>query len=277
MKRYEIKPLLKWVGGKRQLLDEILPLVDSSFSTYIEPFVGGAAVLFELQPKKAIINDFNIELINMYEVVRDNPKELIDELLIHKEKNSPNYFYSIREQDRKDDYFKMSKVKKAARIIYLNRTCFNGLYRVNKKGFFNVPYGKYVTPKIVDAENIMGVSEYLNNNDIRIIQGDYKKALAFARKRSFVFLDPPYVPLSTTANFTNYTVDDFGLKEQIELRDKCNELRKRGVRFIQTNSDCEIVRDLYKDYCIKSVDVSRNINCKGTNRKGTKEVIIYYE
>ena len=277
MKRYNIKPLVKWAGGKRQLLCEITPFVEGQYKAYMEPFVGGGAVLFELQPSKAIINDYNLELMTLYEVVRDHPYELIEKLAVHEENNSEKYFYSIREQDRQDTYNALSNIDKAARLVYLNRTCFNGLYRVNQNGYFNVPYGKYKNPKILDADNIMEASRYFNENDVRMMQGDYKSVLALAEKKDFVFLDPPYVPLSKTASFTSYTDGGFGIEKQIELRDECNKLRERGVPFIQTNSDCDIVRELYGDYKIKSVNVSRNINCKPSGRKGTKEVIIYYE
>ena len=172
-----ITPILKWVGGKRQLLDCIMPLINKNCSTYVEPFIGGGAVFFELQPKKAIINDYNEELINVYLTIRDHPDELIAELEKHKANNSEEYFYAIRALDRDSEYEKLSNIERAARIIYFNKTCYNGLYRVNSAGQFNAPYGKYKNPNIVNATTIKAMSKYLKNDKIDIRQGDYKDVL----------------------------------------------------------------------------------------------------
>lgn len=275
-KNIMVSPILKWVGGKRQLLPEIIPMIEGSYSTYVEPFVGGGAVLFELQPKKAIINDFNSELVNVYCVVRDHCEELIKVLERHEENNSSDYFYEIRGLDREDSYSEMSDVEKAARIIYLNKTCYNGLYRVNSSGFFNSPYGKYKNPNIVNAPVLRAMSLYLNKNKIKIMNGDYKAVLKNLRRGAFVYLDPPYMPISTSAAFTGYTENGFSFEQQVELKEECDKLRKKGIRFLQSNSDCPEIRELYKDYEIKTVQAKRFINSLADKRGEINEVLIYY-
>ena len=173
-KNIVLSPVVKWVGGKRQLLSDIVPLIPKTFSTYVEPFVGGGAVLFDIQPKKAIINDFNHELINIYKIVRDNPNDLISALQEHERLNSEEYFYKIRALDRTEQYDEISDVEKAARIIYLNKTCYNGLFRVNQAGQFNSPYGKYKNPNIVNMPVVLAMSKYFNESNVKIIDGDYK-------------------------------------------------------------------------------------------------------
>lgn len=272
-----VAPILKWVGGKRQLLSEIMPLIPSKCSTYIEPFVGGAAVLFEYQPKKAIINDFNIELINVYKIIKDFPEELIKELQIHEQNNCSEYFYQIRGLDREIEYNQMNNIKKAARILYLNKTCYNGLYRVNLAGQFNSPYGKYQNPNIVNSTTIRAVSKYLNQNKIEIYQGDYKETLKKARKGAFVYLDPPYMPVSSSSSFTGYTEGGFSYCQQLELKEQCDKLRDKKIAFLQSNSDCIEIRELYKEYNILTVKAKRNINSKGNSRGEINEVLIYYD
>lgn len=276
-KNVMISPILKWVGGKRQLLSEIMPLINKNCSTYVEPFVGGGAVFFELQPKKAIINDFNSELINVYQVVRDNVEELISALEKHNELNSEEYFYEVRGIDRTEQFQEMTDIEKAARIIYLNKTCYNGLYRVNAAGHFNSPYGKYKNPNIVNATTLRAMSKYLNKGNIVIRQGDYKEALKGLRKGAFVYLDPPYMPISTSSSFTGYTQNGFSYDHQVELKKECDKLRKKGIAFLQSNSDCPEIRDLYKDYEIITVQARRNINSNAKKRGEINEVLIYYD
>ena len=211
-----ISPLLKWVGGKRQLLADIIPLINKKCSTYVEPFVGGGAVFFELQPKKAIINDYNEELINVYKVVREFPEELIALLEEHNIGNNEEYFYKLRALDRNSSYSEMSDIQKAARIIYLNKTCYNGLYRVNSAGQFNSPYGRYKNPNIINATTIRAMSKYLQNPQIKIMQGDYREVLKGIRKGSFVYLDPPYMPISSSSSFTGYTENGFSYEQQFK-------------------------------------------------------------
>lgn len=270
-----VSPILKWVGGKRQLLDEILPLVPK-YTTYVEPFVGGGALFFELQPSKALINDFNNELINVYQTIKDNPELLIESLLQHKEKNTHDYFYELRELDRNPEvYGKLSNVDKASRVIYLNKTCYNGLYRVNASGQFNSPYGKYKNPNIVNDIVIRAISDYLKKNKITILNGDYKYALENLGKGTFVYLDPPYMPISSSASFTGYTENGFDENMQTELKNECDKLNSKGIKFLQSNSDCKFIRDLYKGYNIKTIKAKRSINSKGDKRGDINELLIF--
>lgn len=276
-KNVMISPILKWVGGKRQLLSDIMPLIKKNCSTYVEPFVGGGAVFFELQPKKAIINDYNEELINVYEVVRDSVEELIKLLEKHNELNSEEYFYDIRALDRTAEFETMTNVEKAARVLYLNKTCYNGLYRVNSSGQFNSPYGKYKNPKIVNATTLRAMSEYLNKSNIVIKQGDYKAVLKGLRKGAFVYLDPPYMPISISSSFTGYTENGFSYEQQVELKKECDKLKAKGIHFVQSNSDCPEIRELYKDYGIVTVQARRSINSNSKKRGEINEVLIYYD
>ena len=271
-----LSPMLKWVGGKRQLLPDIVPMINKKAPLYVEPFIGGGAVLFNMQPKKAIINDYNQELINVYITVRDNLEELLDELRIHEENNSSDYYYEIRALDRAEEFAQMSNVEKAARIIYLNKTCYNGLYRVNMAGQYNSPYGKYKNPNIVNEAVLRAISNYFNTNEITILNGDYKEVLKDLEKEAFVYLDPPYMPISSSS-FTGYTEGGFGYNSQVELKKECDKLNEKGIRFVQSNSDCEIIRELYKDYKIKTVKAKRSINSVGNKRGEINEVLIYNE
>lgn len=270
-----LSPILKWVGGKRQLLSEIIPLIDESCDNYVEPFIGGGAVLFRLQPKKAIINDYNTELINVYRTVRDDLNGLLALLKEHEKYNSSDYYYEVRALDRTPDFDKMSNLEKAARIIYLNKTCYNGLYRVNSLGQFNSPYGKYKNPNIVNEVVLRAISKYLNRNEISIRSGDYKDVLNDIEKNSFVYLDPPYMPISSSSSFTGYTEGGFGYDKQVELKEECDKLNSKGVHFLQSNSDCEEIRELYKDYRIKVVKAKRAINSDAKKRGQINEVLIY--
>ena len=255
-----VAPILKWVGGKRQLLAEIMPYINKKHTVYVEPFIGGGAVLFELQPKKAIINDYNGELINVYRVVKDYPEELIARLEEHSRNNSEEYFYAIRALDREPAYEQLSEIDRAARIIYLNKTCYNGLYRVNASGYFNSPYGRYKNPNIVNEVTIRAVSNYLQSNDVEIKQGDYREVLRDLSKGAFVYLDPPYMPLSPSSNFTGYTEGGFDFQQQVELKQECDKLREKGIAFLQSNSDCPEIRELYAEYEIITVQAKRHIN-----------------
>ena len=273
-----IAPVLKWVGGKRQLISDIEPLIPKKISTYVEPFVGGGAVLFHLQPNKAIINDFNKELMNVYQVIKDNPNELIKVLKEHKELNSEDYFYEIRSLDRRDDFENLSSVQKAGRIIYLNKTCYNGLFRVNRAGFFNTPYGKYKNPSIVNEVTIKAISNYFNSANIKFLTGDYKEALKSLRRGAFVYFDPPYMPISSSSSFTGYTEHGFGYEKQVELRDECLKLHDRGVKFLQSNSYSPEILELYSDqkvFNIEIVKAKRSINSQSDKRGEISEVLIY--
>ena len=273
-----VAPVLKWVGGKRQLISEIEPLIPRRISTYVEPFVGGGAVLFHQQPKKAIINDYNQELMNVYQVIKDDPDGLIDVLKRHKELHSEEYFYEIRSLDRSEDYEKFSNVEKAGRIIYLNKTCYNGLFRVNRAGFFNTPYGKYKNPSIVNEVTIKAISNYFNSANVKFLTGDYKEALKRLRRGAFVYFDPPYMPISTSSSFTGYTEHGFDYEKQVELRNECLKLHGRGVRFLQSNSYSSEILELYADkdvFNIEIVQARRSVNSQSDKRGEIAEVLIY--
>lgn len=267
-----IAPFLKWVGGKRQLIPAINKYSPKRFATYYEPFVGGGAILFELQPKKAVINDFNAELINTYNVIKNQPEQLIEDLKTHL--NESEYFYHIRSLDRNDDYNKLSNLKKASRIIYLNKTCYNGLYRVNNSGEFNAPFGKYKNPNIVNEHTIRAVSKYLNSNNITILSGDFENALKNIRKGAFVYFDPPYDPVSKSSNFTGYIQGGFDIYDQVRLRDLCDKLDRRGIKFLVSNSKTQLILDLYSNYNINFVKANRAINSKASKRGEVDEVLI---
>lgn len=214
----EAKPFLKWAGGKRQLLSVIQQYLPAKYTEYYEPFIGAGAMLFSLQPKSSTINDTNSELVNCYQVIRDQPEELLKLCQQHRENNTKEYYYQLRQQDRQDDFNQRTPVEKAARIIYLNKTCFNGLFRVNSSGQFNVPYGKYKNPVIVDPAVIQAISTYLNRATCRILNGDFEQAVATAKKGAFIYFDPPYHPVSDTSSFTGYSMNGFGEQEQIRLK-----------------------------------------------------------
>jgi DNA adenine methylase len=274
VKNQLISPFLKWVGGKRQIMPAIVQYLPGKLSTYTyyEPFVGGGAVLFHLQPKTAIINDFNEELINVYRVIKENPKELIEDLKKHK--NESDYFYNIRLLDRSPKFQKLSPVKKASRIIYLNKTCYNGLYRVNNAGEFNSPFGRYKNPNIVNEPIIKAVSNYLNLNDIKIYSGDYEDGLQNIKKNSFVYLDPPYDPVSESANFTGYIQGGWEAEDQIRLKEVCDKLNDKGVKFLLSNSATAFIKDLYKSYQIYVIKANRSVNADGEKRGDVEEVLI---
>lgn len=270
-----IVPFLKWVGGKRQLIPEIKKLLPEGIRNrlYIEPFVGAGALFFELQPKRAIINDFNIELINVYEVIRDHPEELITALKEHK--NTSEYFYNIRAIDRQPLFNHMTVIEKASRTIYLNKTCYNGLYRVNNAGEFNSPFGRYKNPNIVNAPVIKAVSRFLNDNDITIKQGDYEALLSDLPEKSFVYLDPPYHPISESSNFTGYIQGGWNVDEQIRLRNVCNSLNERGIQFLLSNSATPLIEELYSEYNMKKVRATRSVNSISSKRGQVDEYLIY--
>ena len=273
-----IKPYLKWAGGKRQLLTEIkkhLPK-DISNLTYYEPFLGAGAVFFYLQPGKAVINDFNEQLILAYNAIKENIDDLISLLKKYQNRNNENYYYEIRNLDRDPKIFnKLTNVEKAARLIFLNKTCFNGLYRVNSKDQFNVPYGKYKNPVICEEIVLRQISNYLNSNSINILNTDFEKAVSTAGKESFVYFDPPYHSPDKN-NFTGYQANGFDEKEQERLRDVIIKLTNKGVKCLLSNSDTDYIQKLYKNdlFEIITVQAKRNINSNSAGRGNVNEVLI---
>ncbi len=268
--RKETYPIVKWVGGKRQLMFELLKNMPEDYNKYFEPFIGGGALFFELQPDNAYISDMNEELINLYKVVRDNVDELITNLQKHD--ISKEYFMEIRNIDRTKEYQNWSDVKKASRFIYLNRTCFNGMYRVNSQGQFNVPFGHYKNPRILDENNLINCSNLLQRTEIK--HADFSEILKKVKKGDFVYFDPPYVPLSETSSFTSYTKDGFDIDMQFKLRDVCDELDSMRVKFLLSNSDTKLVNELYENYNIKKVFASRQINANADGRGKITEVLV---
>ena len=268
-----VAPVLKWVGGKRQLLDVLTPLTPKSYKVYCEPFLGGGALLFKLQPQSAIINDANEDLMIVYEAIRDDVENLLSILETHK--NDSEYYYKVRDWDRdKDFYAKLSKTEKAARILYLNKTCYNGLFRVNNAGEFNSPFGNYRNPNIVNAPTLKAVSKYFNSAQITISSQDYQTVLKTLPNNSFVYLDPPYDPISNTSNFTGYVKGGFGRDEQIRLRECCDELNSRGIKFMLSNSATDFIKEQYSAYNITIVKARRAINSIATKRGDVEEVVI---
>lgn len=268
-----VSPVLKWAGGKRQLLDEILPLLPWRISTYCEPFLGGGAVLFARRPEHAIVNDLNGDLMLVYEVIRDDVQSLIDLLQTHE--NTPEYFYRMRDLDRdKEAYQKLSGLEKASRMIYLNKTCFNGLFRVNASGEFNTPFGRYKKPNIVNEPVLRAVSQYLSSADIQMYSEDFAATLQRVPDGGFAYLDPPYDPISDTASFTGYNKSGFGREEQIHLKECCDALTERGVKFLLSNSATDFIRALYGAYCVQTVYAKRAVNADAGKRGAVEEVLI---
>ena len=266
-------PVVKWVGGKRQLLPQILPLIPKRMSAYCEPFLGGGAVLFALQPRRALVNDLNQDLITVYRVIKENADALIEHLSRHE--NTPEYFYRIRDLDRdREAYAALSDVEKASRLLYLNKTCYNGLFRVNASGAFNSPYGHYRRPNIVNEQTIRGVSRYFNSCDITFFSEDFAAVLDRVPRGGFVYLDPPYDPVSDTASFTGYNRGGFGREEQVRLKACCDALTARGVRFLLSNSATPFIRDLYSSYHISIVQARRAVNSVASRRGAIEEVLV---
>ncbi|MCT7594688.1 DNA adenine methylase [Aliarcobacter butzleri] len=273
------QPFIKWVGGKRGLLSQIIPLLPKEFNNYFEPFVGGAALFFELknlgllENKEIFLFDINSELVNAYNVVKNNPNQLIKELEIFKQNHSKEFYYEIRVWDREDDFLIRSDIQRAARFIYLNKTCFNGLYRVNKKNQNNVPIGNYKEPNICDVQTILNASEALQN--VNILNVNYKEVLKYASKNDLVYFDPPYFPLTKTASFTSYSEFEFLEKEQIELFEVFKKLGQKGCNVAQSNSSTQFISDLYIKYKIhKIIFANRNINSKIKQRGKVEELLI---
>jgi len=272
-----VKPFLKWAGGKRQLLPEIKKYLPKNIgkTTYFEPFLGGGALLFDLQPKTAIVNDSNKELINCYRVIKDKVEELIEILKIHKAKNSKEYYDYLRGIDRSKEYREYSDIQKAARIIYLNKTCYNGLFRVNSKGHFNVPFGRYKNPNILDEAVLRGINDYLNQKSVTFLNRDFAEAVESAKKGDFIYFDPPYDPVSNTASFTGYDINGFNQNEQRRLKQVVDDLTEKGCYVMLSNSATDFILDLYKDYKETIVvSATRSINSNALKRGKIDEVLV---
>lgn len=273
----ESKPFIKWAGGKRALIDSIINFMPKKFDSYFEPFVGGGALFFALknqgilESKKCILSDKNSELINTYQVIQKNPNTLLKELESLQKNHNKEHFYKIRNLDRDKDFKNANSVFKAARFIYLNKTCFNGLCRYNARGEFNTPMGSYKNPKIYDESLILNVSKALQN--VEILSADFSDILVEARNNDFIYFDPPYYPLNKTSSFVSYT-DIFLDAEQKRLNELFKSLDSKGIKVLQSNSNTSFIRNLYDDFQIIELEAKRAINCKGEKRGKITELLI---
>jgi len=271
----EIPRFVKWAGGKLQLIDQFKSFFPNKFNNYFEPFVGSGAVAFYIlqkyKPKQVLLSDINEELINTFNIIKNNVEELISKLNEHKKKhikNSKDYFYKMRLLDLSQ----LTNLERAARFIYLNKTCFNGLYRVNSKGQFNVPMGSYKNPDIAQADKLRKISKLLKNVKIKVMS--FEKIINFAKKGDFIYFDPPYYPLKKGKSFTTYTKNNFLEKEQQKLAEIFAKLDKKGCKIMLSNSDTKFIKELYKNYSINTVKASRMINCNGADRGKINEVVV---
>ena len=266
-----IPTFVKWAGGKKQLIEQFKPFFPSKINRYLEAFVGGGAIAFHIlknhKPKEVIISDINGELINTYQIIKDDVESLIKELNKLKQIHNKEEYYKIRAVDPKS----ISPLKRASRFIYLNKTCFNGLYRVNSRGGFNVPIGSYKNPSIVNEEELRQISKLLKNTDLKV--ANFEDCLKWAKEGDFVYFDPPYYPLNK-ASFTTYTKDKFLEEEQKKLKEVFEKLDKKGCKVMLSNSDTQFIKELYKDYNISIVKASRMINSDASKRGKINEIVV---
>ena len=264
------KPFVKWAGGKRTLLPELTRRFPVSMNRYIEPMVGGGALFFESAPSYGVLADISWELMNSYTAIKENVEELIKHLQRHE--HSEEYFYRLRNVDRSDGFKRWSKLERASRFLYLNKTCYNGLYRENSKGQFNTPFGNYKNPTIVDPDNLRACSRLLQTTSL--MHGSFESVVDLAEEGDFVYFDPPYVPLNRTSSFTAYSKGGFGEATQITLAETCRALDDKGVRFMLSNSHTPFVLELYEGFNIEEVEAPRAINSRAEKRGRIKEVLV---
>jgi DNA adenine methylase len=264
------RPFVKWAGGKSQLLVHLHKRLPKSYSRYWEPFLGGGALFFSLRPKRSVLSDVNEDLILTYTAVRDNVESLITELQQHRYEK--DYFYSVRDWDRAADFKELPALKRAGRFIFLNRTCFNGLHRVNSKGYFNVPFGRYKDPKVVNPELLRVCSQTLKDTELRL--ASYLSIEPEVSEEDLVYFDPPYMPLSETSSFTSYTKDGFTFQDQIALRDLAIRLVDKGAFVILSNSATPFIEALYEEFKVEYVPALRALNSQVADRGPIDELII---
>ncbi len=264
-------PIVKWVGGKSKLLPELLARMPESYGRYYEPFAGGAALFFRLAPKRAVLADSNPDLINLYSTVARDVNAVIRKLQAHRDEHDEAHYYDMRTRwnDREVEW---STPERAAAFIYLNKTCFNGLWRVNRSGAFNVPIGRYTDPPICVPEALRAAQQVLSRAEIR--RADYRTAIRDAKAGDFLYFDPPYDPVTPTANFTSYTANAFGPDEQRALADTARELVARGCKVMLSNSDTPFIRSIYKGFRVDRVKCARAINSNAAKRGDVDEVIV---
>lgn len=272
----ELHPIVKWAGGKTQLLPKLVSKCPKKFNKYYEPFVGGGALLFALQPIHAVINDTNKELIAVYKCLRNHKNflKMVEAIDAYCANHSEENYYKVRDLDRKSTFKSLRNYEKAARTIYINKTCFNGLYRVNSKGYFNVPWNGNENPNCYDEKNINAVHEYFRKRKPVILMQDFEKCVATAKAGDFVYFDPPYDVLENKKSFTTYTKDEFGKTQQERLAKVFKELSERGVYVMASNHNTPFINELYKDFNIEVIEARRSINSKGDGRGKVEEVII---
>lgn len=277
--KHEIAPFVKWVGGKRQLIEEIKKRMPDTFNQYFEPFVGGGALFMNIQPSHCFINDMNTELITTYYIVKEKVNELmalLDEYEKRHKLNPEDFYYQTRQRDRSETWHSISDLEKAARFIYLNKACFNGMYRVNAKGYFNVPFGKKEVINTYSKDNLIQLSQYLNQENMNINNGDFSDILIHAQKGDFIFFDPPY-DLIKKDSFVSYTKDGFGEDGQKRLAKIAHELHRKGCYVMITNHNTPLINELYKDFYIDVVNVKRMINSDASKRTGQEVIIHSYD
>ena len=276
---YDVKalhPFVKWVGGKTQLLDRLRAYMPNKFNNYFEPFIGGGSFFLNLSPSKATINDLNSELVCAYRCFLDDEmlRLLKEELKKHEDNHSEEYYYQIRSMDKEERFLLLPIYVRAARMIYLNKACFNGLYRVNLKGFFNVPSGRKKKVVAFDEDNFNSLREYFRDNEITILNSDFEEAIKTAKAGDFVYFDPPYDVTENKNSFTSYTNNDFGKDEQVKLAKFYKKLSDRGIFVMLSNHNTAFINKLYKGFNIHVVNVKRMINSKADRRGDVEEVII---
>lgn len=271
-----LRPFVKWAGGKTQLLDRLHAYMPETYNNYFEPFIGGGSFFLNIAPKKATINDFNAELVCAYKCFQNDElfESLKNELKKHEVNHSEEYYYQIRSMDKEEGFLTLPIYVRAARMIYLNKSCFNGLYRVNSKGFFNVPSGRKKKVVTFDEDNFDSLREYFRNNDIMILNGDFEDAVKNAKAGDFVYFDPPYDAIENKNSFTSYAKNDFGKDEQIRLAKLYKRLSDKGVFVMLSNHNTAFINELYKDFNIHVVNAKRMINSKADGRGDVEEVII---
>ena len=272
----KVKPIVKWAGGKRQLIDKLIELMPQTYNEYFEPFIGGGALLFKLVPAKATINDVNSELLAIYRCLGNEKyyKLMLNDLNNHEKNHNEDYYYEVRKQDRELDYKLTPIWKRASRTIYLNKSCFNGLYRVNSKGYFNVPSGRKIKVQIYDRNNIEKLHNYFMTNKVTILEGDFVDAVEHAKAGDFVYFDPPYDPFDEKDTFTSYTKFNFSKEDQIRLAKLYKELSNKGVYVMLSNHNTKLINELYQEFNINVVNAKRMINSDSNGRGNVEEVII---
>jgi DNA adenine methylase len=267
-------PFVKWAGGKKQLLSKLKERMPNSYLNYYEPFIGGGALLFDVQPEHAVINDTNSQLLNCYRQLKNNYNNVINEVkMLDSVSCDKERYYIIRDKYNKKILDNQLDAECAALMIWINKHCFNGLYRVNKKGLFNVPYNNKVNGPSINEDNLRDIGLYLNNYNVDIREGDFEDACVDVKKDDFVYFDSPYVPVTETANFTDYTKDGFTYEDHVRLSKLYKKLDKKGAKIMLSNNDVPLVYELYGEFNIDRFNVRRAINRNANKRKG-KEVII---